>query len=295
MEDYLGIIRYEIRGTTIPTVTIESSIVKTVIAVEAGRNVSFLSYTDDNPDWITETGSMPGRITRESMRPSKAKKAHDENFSFGKLFSNWLSKNIDGMNSTEESHVMGEKPIFTYYTSTRGGAVMKINNHYPAGVILDFKAENGVMLIRQGGFLAGLETVNLDRYKIPSSADETEYFRSKQLGIRYMQRVSGGGVYFIEAQGDVEEYSLAAGDTISVEPMKLVAMTEGIQIVKFVSTGKTKVIRDNVGHDFDVVLQATEKAGKVYISSRIQKNHFDLEKEKDDDDDNEEDEDDEDE
>jgi uncharacterized protein (TIGR00266 family) len=107
----------------------------------------------------------------------------------------------------------GESLFMTTYTCRSGEALVVFTPEAP-GKVLDFQLRAGESLICQK-----------DAFMCAESSVELEMHFRKKLGAGLfggegfiLQRVTGPGTVFLEIPGEVREYTLAAGETMQVDP-----------------------------------------------------------------------------
>lgn len=242
-------------GTSVPSLEISKVPKGTGFLLECGRTVSAESASHDISDWKSSVVGLEeirllaqGRTDQEVLTP--------------------FQQFILSFSSTAESRQLGENPTYLLRTAIVDNAKISFDMHN-VGDILELEARSSMgMLVRQGGFLAAQVGVVLDRHIIN---DKT---LSNVMGhTRYMQRISGHGRYWLEIQGDFSKpIKLWPGEKLIVDPLKLIALTENINM-KLISTSSDKVVRNAEGRDYGLLLQANALDGTVYLSSLPQKDH----------------------
>lgn len=241
-------------GTSVPTLEISKVPKETGFLLECGRTVAAESASHGVSDWKASVVGLEeirllaqGRTNQEVLTP--------------------LQQFVLSFSSTAESRQLGEDPTYLLRTAQVDNAKISFDTHN-VGDILEIKAHERMgMLVRQGGFLAAQVGIILDRYIIN---DKT---LSNVMGhTRYMQRISGNGLYWLEIQGDSSKIKLYPGETLIVDPLKLIAVTENVSI-ELISTSSDKIVRTAEGREYNLLLRSNALEGTVYLSSLPQKDH----------------------
>lgn len=125
----------------------------------------------------------------------------------------------------------GETLFLNHYTTEGKSGIISFASAFP-GCIRAFEIAPGNELITQrSAFLASTAGVQMSAYVQKQMS--TGLFGGKGF---VMQRLSGNGTAFVEFDGYVKEYGLAAGEDMIVSTRYLAAMTEtctmGVQSVK---------------------------------------------------------------
>ena len=155
-----------------------------------------ICYLQDGETMIAERGSMSW------MSPNMEMETHAGGI--GKAFGRLIS---------------GESMFRNTYRSRGGEGLIAFASSFP-GSIVAFQIEPGrEMIVQKFSFLASESTVDLSVYlqkKVGAGFFGGEGF--------IMQRLSGYGTAFVEFDGSVMEYELAAGQSIVVDTGYLAAM-----------------------------------------------------------------------
>lgn len=158
-----------------------------------------ICYLEENEKMITEQGAMA-----------------------------WMSPNMEMATSTNgigkaiARTFSGESLFQNIYCTKRGNGLIAFASSFP-GVILPFKidAENEI-IVQKKAFLAATEKVQLSTVfnkKVSAGLFGGEGF--------IMQKLSGKGLAFVEIDGSVMEYQLAAGESIVLDTGYLAAYRKG--------------------------------------------------------------------
>ena len=158
---------------------------------------------EDGETMITEKGAMSWMSPNMQMETVS-------NGGIGKMFGRALS---------------GEKMFVNRYTSRGGNGMIAFASSFP-GSIRAFNIAPGQEIIAQkSAFLASTTGVELSVFfqkRLSSGFFGGEGF--------IMQKLSGNGVVFLEFDGYIKEYELAAGQQIIIDTGYLAAMTPGCSI-----------------------------------------------------------------
>lgn len=148
----------------------------------------------------------------------------------------WMTPNMKmetgtgGIGKAFSKMFSGESIFHNTYEAQGGDGMIAFPSSFP-GSILAFDISQGEMIVQKGGYLASEPSV------------EFSIAFQKKLGAGFfggegfiMQRLSGSGMAFVEVDGYVVEYELAAGQQMLIDTGYLAAMsgtcTMDIQTVK---------------------------------------------------------------
>ena len=148
----------------------------------------------------------------------------------------WMTPNMKmetgtgGIGKAFSKMFSGESIFHNTYEAQGGDGMIAFPSSFP-GSILAFDISQGEMIVQKGGYLASEPSV------------EFSIAFQKKLGAGFfggegfiMQRLSGNGMAFVEVDGYVVEYELAAGQQMLIDTGYLAAMsgtcTMDIQTVK---------------------------------------------------------------
>lgn len=205
-----------------------------------------ICYLEENEKMITERGAMA-----------------------------WMSHNMEMATSTNgigkaiARTFSGESLFQNIYCTKRGKGLIAFASSFP-GVILPFKidAENEI-IVQKKAFLAATEKVQLSTVfnkKVSAGLFGGEGF--------IMQKLSGKGLAFVEIDGSVVEYQLAAGESIVLDTGYLAAMSESCKLkVETVPGLKNKIfggegffntIVTGPGHVWIQTMPANKMAGALH-------------------------------
>ena len=177
----------------------------------------------------------------------------------------WMSPNMK-METTSGGGVgkalgrmfAGETLFQNRYTAMGGPGTIAFASSFP-GSILPFTITPGQgMIVQKSGFLASEAGVSLSVYlqrKFSSGLFGGEGF--------IMQRLSGEGIAFIEIDGHVKEYDLAAGESLIVDTGYLAAMTESCSMEIVTVPGVKNMLFGGEGI-FNTVVKGP---GKIYLQT----------------------------
>ena len=130
----------------------------------------------------------------------------------------WMTEDIDVELSTGGGMMKGISRMFTgeslflsYYTANRDGQEITFASSLP-GTILNIKMDGKALIAQKTAYLASEKTVELKTIF-------TKRFSSGLLGGEgfILQRLSGHGELFLEADGSLTEYNLAPGEVLLVD------------------------------------------------------------------------------
>ncbi len=152
----------------------------------------------------------------------------------------------------------GESVFLNTFTSQGGEGHVAFPSSFPGKIVDRQLAAGETVIAQKGAFLAGTSDVKL------------EVAFKKKLGAGFfggegfiLQKITGPGMTFLEFDGHVEEYNLAAGETLLVD------------------TGNVAMFEASVGYDIEMVkgikniflggeglfLTKLTGPGKVYLQS----------------------------
>jgi uncharacterized protein (TIGR00266 family) len=133
----------------------------------------------------------------------------------------WMKGNIDMQTNTKGGlmaglgrKLAGESLFMTTYTGQEAGEVLVVFAPEAPGKILPIKLGQGQsMICQRDAFMCAQGSVDLKmhfRKKLGSGLFGGEGF--------ILQKVTGPGYAFLEIPGEVREYTLAAGETMKIDP-----------------------------------------------------------------------------
>ena len=176
----------------------------------------------------------------------------------------WMSPNMlmetkgGGIGKMFGRMISGESLFLNHYTAQGGTGTIAFASSFP-GSIRGFEIANGHDIVCQkSAFLAATDQVDLSIFfqrKIGSGFFGGEGF--------IMQRLSGQGMAFVEFDGFVKEYTLAAGQSIIVDTGYLAAMDSTCSIDIQTVPGVKNMLFGGEGV-FNTVISGP---GKVYLQS----------------------------
>lgn len=177
----------------------------------------------------------------------------------------WMSPNMQ-METTSNGGIgkalgrmfSGERLFQNVYTAIGGQGMIAFASSFP-GTILPFQiSPTNTIIVQKRGFLAAEAGVELSVFfnqRIGSGLFGGEGF--------IMQKLSGNGTAFVEIDGSVVEYDLAAGQQIVVDTGILAAMSETCSMAIQQIHGVKNVLFGGEGL-FNTVITGP---GKVYLQS----------------------------
>lgn len=177
----------------------------------------------------------------------------------------WMSPNMQmettsggGIGKMFGRALSGESLFLNRYTARNGNGTIAFASSFP-GSIRAFNIAPGQEIVAQkSAFLAGSENVELSTFfqqRIGSGFFGGEGF--------IMQKLSGNGVAFLEFDGYIKEYELAAGQQIVVDTGYLAAMTPTCQVEVRTVPGVKNMLFGGEGI-FNTVVSGP---GKVWLQS----------------------------
>ena len=129
----------------------------------------------------------------------------------------WMTENIDvevttgGVMKGIARMFSGESMFFSYYTAGMDNQEIAFASSLP-GTILNVKMEGRNLIAQKTAYLASEKTVDIESIF-------TKKFASGLLGGEgfVLQKLSGHGELFLEADGSLTEYNLGPGETLLVD------------------------------------------------------------------------------
>jgi uncharacterized protein (TIGR00266 family) len=129
----------------------------------------------------------------------------------------WMTENIDvevttgGVMKGIARMFSGESMFFSYYTARMDNQEIAFASSLP-GTILNVKMEGRNLIAQKTAYLASEKTVDIESIF-------TKKFASGLLGGEgfVLQKLSGHGELFLEADGSLTEYNLGPGETLLVD------------------------------------------------------------------------------
>lgn len=142
----------------------------------------------------------------------------------------WMSSNIEmdtkggGVGKMFSKVISGESMFQNIYTA-KGDGMIAFGSSFP-GKILAIEVGRGTdLIVQKGAFLAAQEGVELSIHFNKKAG--AGFFGGEGF---IMQKISGNGVAFIEIDGDLVEYTLAAGEQLVVDTGNLAGMEGSVSI-----------------------------------------------------------------
>ncbi|MDR1002731.1 MAG: TIGR00266 family protein [Oscillospiraceae bacterium] len=139
----------------------------------------------------------------------------------------WMSPNMDmqtssrgGLGKALGRMVTGESVFQNIYTAVGGAGMIAFAAKFPGSIKMLQISSGNEMIVQKSGFLASTPGIELSlsfQKKIAGGLFGGEGF--------IMQRLSGEGVAFVEIDGSLTEYELAAGQSILVSLGCIAAMS----------------------------------------------------------------------
>lgn len=142
----------------------------------------------------------------------------------------WMSSNMEmdtkggGVGKMFSKVISGESMFQNIYTA-KGDGMIAFGSSFP-GKILAIEVGRGTdLIVQKGAFLAAQEGVELSIHFNKKAG--AGFFGGEGF---IMQKISGNGVAFIEIDGDLVEYTLAAGEQLVVDTGNLAGMEGSVSI-----------------------------------------------------------------
>lgn len=191
---------------------------------------------DNGETMITESGAMAWMSPNMKMETTSGG-------GIGKMFGRALS---------------GESLFLNRYTARNGNGTIAFASSF-IGAIRAFQIAPGQEIVAQkSAFLAGSESIELSTFfhhRIGSGLFGGEGF--------IMQKLSGNGIAFLEFDGYIKEYELAAGQQIVIDTGYLAAMTPTCQVEVRTVPGVKNMLLGGEGV-FNTVVSGP---GKIWLQS----------------------------
>lgn len=183
--------------------------------IKGGTFPVVICYLEDGEKVVTEKGSMVWQSPNVQMSTSGG--------GVGKMFAKAIS---------------GESMFQNIYTAQGGAGMVAFGSSFPGKIIPLAITPDKEMVVQKRAFLASEAGVDLNIH-----------FNQK-LGVGFfggegfiMQRLSGQGMAFIEIDGDLIEYDLAAGQQIFVDTGNVAGFEASVSIdIRQVPGLKNKVL-----------------------------------------------------
>lgn len=140
----------------------------------------------------------------------------------------WMTENIDvevttgGVMKGLSRMFAGESMFFSYYTASRNDQEITFASSLP-GTILNVKMEGQTLIAQKTAYLASEKSVELQTVF-------TKKFTAGLLGGEgfILQKFSGHGELFLEADGSLTEYNLAPGEVLLVDQGHIFMFEENV-------------------------------------------------------------------
>lgn len=174
-----------------------------------------------------------------------------------------FAETIASIRATALSRQIGERATYLMLQANTDDAKITIGSHMPGSILL-MEAGETALLVRKGGFMVGQEGIVIGRFTLTG---ENSKLYSQMLGNGFLQSISGSGFYCIEIFGNCPEPTeLFPGETLIVDPKRLIAMTESVHIISPWKVSEQQNVRDAEGADYFLTLKADIRGGYVYVS-----------------------------
>ena len=155
----------------------------------------------------------------------------------------WMTPNMEmetkggGMGKMFSKVVSGESMFQNIYTA-KGDGMIAFGSSFP-GKILAIEVNRGTdLIVQKGAFLAAEEGVELSMHFNKKAG--AGFFGGEGF---IMQKLSGNGTAFIEIDGEMVEYDLAAGEQLVVDTGNLAGMEGSVSIdIQTVKGMKNKLL-----------------------------------------------------
>ena len=155
----------------------------------------------------------------------------------------WMSDGLEmktnaggGIGKAFSRMFSGESIFQNTYTASKDGDFIAFASSF-SGEILAFDVSEGTIIAQKTAFLAREESVNMSIYfqkKFGSGFFGGEGF--------IMQKFEGKGMIFLEIDGSIKEYDLAAGESMILDTGYLAAMTETVKMDVVTVKGVSNVL-----------------------------------------------------
>lgn len=140
----------------------------------------------------------------------------------------WMTENIDvevttgGVMKGISRMFAGESMFFSYYTASRNDQEITFASSLP-GTILNIKMAGQTLIAQKTAYLASEKSVELQTIF-------TKKFSAGLLGGEgfILQKLSGHGELFLEADGSLTEYNLVAGESLLVDQGHIFLFDESV-------------------------------------------------------------------
>lgn len=177
----------------------------------------------------------------------------------------WMSPNMK-METTSNGGIgkalgrmfAGDSFFQNRYTAQSGPGMIAFASSFPGTIkVFDITPQNGI-IVQKSGFLASESGISLS------------VFFQKKLGAGFfggegfiMQRLSGTGTAFVEIDGHIMEYNLAAGQSMIIDTGYLAAMSESCTMDIQAVPGLKNMVFGGEG----VFNSVVKGPGKIYLQS----------------------------
>ena len=242
----LGRIKVEKQGTTMPILKVS----------KVPEGLSFFSEPCvgglNSPGWIWETVGMEQMLGIQRQEVS--------------IF----QRIIQSYKDTSKTKQMGEVPSYTMYTAKaitdeekKYGNKITFFSHFTGDLQMIETEKYPVVYAKKGAFLCGIVGVRLSLHVI----ENIKVVKNSAIG-NFMQEISGKGVYWLEAHGDIIHIDLYPNESVDARPGRFLAMTKGIKI-ELISVEDIKLKKQE--GDFRLRFTAGTEEGRVWFQSMLPK------------------------
>ena len=176
----------------------------------------------------------------------------------------WMSEGLEmktnaggGIGKAFSRMFSGESIFQNTYTATKDGDFIAFASSFP-GEILAFDVSEGTIIAQKTAFLAREESVNMSIHfqkKFGSGFFGGEGF--------IMQKFEGKGMIFLEIDGSIKEYDLAAGESMILDTGYLAAMEDTVKMDIITVKGVKNVLFGGEG----LFNTKVTGPGKVWVQS----------------------------
>ena len=162
--------------------------------------------------------------------------------------------------STADAHAVGISPDYLTATALGDGAGMVVSNGLEGKIFclqcggVPFLVRPGSFIMCEQGVVPGTKLVDNDR------------FTTDTVGFTNWLEISGEGLCFLQAGRKFRAMELEPGEYASYPPGALMGMTDSVKIVRVDPVRSAPYIREGLGAEYAIVLQADARGGIVCTS-----------------------------
>lgn len=167
---------------------------------------------------------------------------------------------VASLGSTADARAAGISPDYLTATALGDGVAMMVSNRLE-GKVFCLQSGEVPFLVRPGSFIMCEQGVVLGTKLVDSSR-----FTTDVTGFTHWVEISGEGLCFLQAGREFRATELEPGEYVSCPPGIVMGMTDSVKIVRVDPVRSALYVRDGLGAQYELILQADDRGGIVCVS-----------------------------